>query len=112
MSEKFPVDGFEWVEDVSEIDENFIKNYDEDSNVRYFIEADIEYPEEFHTLHSDLPFLPERMKVNKCKKLVCNLYDKKDYVDYIRSLKQSLNHGLNIKRIHKVLKFNQRAWLK
>ena len=49
------------------------------------------------------------MKVNNCKKLVCNLYDKKDYVDHIRSLKQALDHGLKIKKIHKVLKFNQRA---
>ena len=112
MSEKLPVDGFEWVEDMPEIDENFIKNYFEDSNVGYFIEADIEYPKELHTLHSDLPFLPERMKINKCKKLVCNLYDKNDYVDHIRSLKQALNHGLKIKKIDKVLKFNQRAWLK
>ena len=98
MSEKLPVDGFEWVEDISEIDENVIKNYDEDSNVGYFIEADIEYPKELHTLHSDLPFLPERMKVNKSKKLVCNLYDKKDYVDHTRSLKQALNHELKIKK--------------
>ena len=52
------------------------------------------------------------MKVNKCKKLVCNLYDKKDYVDHIRSLKQALNNGLKIKKINKELKFNQRAWLK
>ena len=52
------------------------------------------------------------MKVNKCKKLVCNLYDKKDYVNHIRSLKQALNHGLKIKKIHKVLKFNQSAWFK
>ena len=103
MSEKLPVDGFEWVEDMPEIDENFIKNYFEDSNVGYFIEADIEYPKELHTLHSDLPFLPERMKINKCKKLVCNLYDKNDYVDHIRSLKQALNHGLKIKKIDKVL---------
>ena len=98
MSEKLPVDGFEWVEDISEI--NFIKNYEEDSNVGYFIEADIEYPNELHDKNSDLPFLPERMKVNKCKKLVCNLYDKKDYVDHIRSLKQALNYGLKITKIH------------
>ena len=52
------------------------------------------------------------MKVNKCKNLVCNLYDNKDYVDHIRSLKQALNHGLKIKKIHRVLKFNQRAWFK
>ena len=52
------------------------------------------------------------MKVNKCKKLVCNLYDKKDYVDHMRSLKQALNNGLKIKKINNLLKFNQRAWLK
>ena len=94
MPEKLPVDGFEWVEVISEIDENFIKNFDEDSNVGYFIEADIEYPKELPNKHSDLPFLPERMKANKCKKLICNLYDKKDYVDHIRSLNRALNNGL------------------
>ena len=77
MSKKLPIDGFEWVEDQSKIDEYFIKNYDEDSDVGYFIVADVEYAKELHTLHSDLPFLPERMKVNKCEKLICNLYDKK-----------------------------------
>ena len=112
MSEKLPVDGFEWVDDISEIDENFIRNYDEDSNVAYFIKADIKYPKELHNKHCDLPFLPERMNVNNCKKLVCNLYGKKDYVDHIRSLKQALNNGLKIKMINRVLKFNQRAWLK
>ena len=110
--------GFEWVDDISEIDENVLKNYDEDSNVGNFIKSDIKYPRELHNKHSDLPFLPERMNVNKCKKLVCNLYDNdyvdyvKDYVDHIRSLKQALNNGLKIKKIHKVLKFNQRARLK
>ena len=89
MSRKFPVDGFEWVEDLSTIDEDSTKNYDEDSDVGYFIEADVEYPRELHTLHSDLPFLPERMKVNKCKKLICNLYDTENYVDHISSLKQA-----------------------
>ena len=99
MSEKLPVDGFEWVDDISEIDENFIKNYDEDSNVGYFTKADIEYPKELHNKDSDLPFLPERNNVNKCEKLLCNLYDKKDLVDHIRSLKQALNHGLKIRFI-------------
>ena len=77
MYERLPVDGFEWVEDLSTINEDFIKNYDENNNVGYFIEANVEYPKELHTLHSDLPFLPESMEVNKCKKLICNLYDKK-----------------------------------
>ena len=76
MSEKLPVDGLEWVEDISVIDENFIKNYNEDSNVGYFIEADIEYPRELHNKHSDLPFLPEGIKVNKCKKFVTYMIKK------------------------------------
>ena len=64
------------------------------------------------SMHSDLPFLPERMDINKCKKLVYTLHDKKEYVDHIRSLKQALNHGLVLKNVHIVIRFNQRKWLK
>ena len=77
MEQNLPVGGFEWVRDVSRIDEDFIKNYDENSDIGYFRKVDIEYPKELHDLHSDLPFLPERMKINKYSKLVCNLYDEK-----------------------------------
>ena len=52
------------------------------------------------------------MKIDKCKKLVCNLYDKENYVVHIRSLKQALNHGLISKKVHRVIQFNQEAWLK
>ena len=65
-----------------------------------------------HDLHIDLPFLPERMKIDKCNKLVCNLYDKNNYVVYIRSLKQALKHALILKKINRVIQFNQEAWLK
>ena len=51
------------------------------------------------------------MKINKCNKLVCNLYDKKTVV-HIRTLKQTLNHGLILKKVHRVIQFNQQAWLK
>ena len=64
MSQKLPVDGFKWVKDVSKIDEDFIKNYDEHSDKGYILEVDVEYPKHLHDLHSDLTFLPERMKVN------------------------------------------------
>ena len=63
-------------------------------------------------MHSDLPFLPERMKIDKCNKLVCNLYDKKCYVVDIRSLKQAVNHGIILKKVHRIIQFNQEAWLK
>ena len=86
-----------------------LKNYNEDSDKEYILEVDVEYPKDLHDLHSDLPFLPERMKINKCKNLVCNLYDKNNYVIHIRSLKQALNNGLILKEVHRVIQFNQEA---
>ena len=77
MSQKLPVNGFKWIKKTSKIEQHFIKNYDEDRNIGYFLNVDIKYPKELHDLHSDLPFLHGRMKINKCKKLVCNLHDKK-----------------------------------
>ena len=52
------------------------------------------------------------MEVNNCKKLVCNLYNKKKYVAHINNLKQALNHGLKLKKIQRGIEFNQEAWLK
>ena len=109
---KLPVDGFEWVEELSQFKEGFIKNYDEDSNKGYFLEVDVEYPKNLCSLHSDLPFLPERNKVVKCNKLVCNVHDKKNYVVHIRALKQALNHELILKKVRRVIQFDQKAWLK
>ena len=77
----------------------FIKTYDEDSDKGCIIEVDVEYPKNLHDFHSDLPFLPERMKFNKFNKLACNLHDKNKYVIHIRPLKQALNHGLILKKI-------------
>ena len=76
MIQPLPADGFKFVENVSKIDEDFIKSYDEDSDKGYILEVDVEYPKTLHDLHSDLPFLPGRMKIDKCCKLACNLYDK------------------------------------
>ena len=59
-----------------------------------------------------MPFLSEKMKTDKTQKLVCNLHDKKKYVVHISILKQALNHGLKLKKVHRVIEFNQEAWLK
>ena len=56
---KLPVDGFKWKKNISKLDEDFTKNYDEDSNKGYILEADVEYPKDLHNLHSDVPFLSE-----------------------------------------------------
>ena len=78
MSKKLPVNGFKWL-DTSEIsnkiNEDFIKNYDENNDKGYILEVDVKYQKRLHELHSDLPSLSERMEVNKCKKLVCNLFN-------------------------------------
>ena len=56
---------------MSKFSEEFIKNYDEDSDKGYILEVGVKYPKNLHGLHEDLPFLPERMKIGKCKKLLC-----------------------------------------
>ena len=63
-------------------------------------------------LHKDLPFLPERKKVNKVEKLICNIEDKEKYVLHIKVSNQALIHGLVLKKIHRVIQFNQKDWLK
>ena len=111
MSKKLPTNGFKWI-DNNKINEDFIKNYNENNDKGYILEVDVKYPKRLHELHSHLPFVSERMKVNKCKKLVCNLFNKKKYVEQINALKQALNHGLKLKKIHRIIEFNQEAWLK
>ena len=112
MSQKLPVNGFKWENDLSRFNEDFIKNYNENSDVGYFLEVDVEYPKKLFGSHKDLPFLPERKKLEKVEKLVCSIEDKEKYVIHIRALKQALNHGLVLKDVHRVIKFNQEAWLK
>ena len=82
---------------VYKFDEDFIKNYDEDSNKGYLLEVGVEYPKDLHNLHSDLPFLSERKKIKKCNKLVCNIYDKENYVVHI-ALEQALKVTSSTKR--------------
>ena len=98
MSQKLPINNFKWVKDLIKFNESFTKNYDKYSNKRYILEVDVEYPKNLHKLHSNLPFLPERMKINKCSKLVNTMLDKKKYVIHIRALKQALNNGLVLKK--------------
>ena len=72
MSQKLPVNGFKWVKQkkLSKFNEDFIKKYDEDSNTGYFLEVDVEYLKTLFNSHKDLPFLPERKKVEKVEKLI------------------------------------------
>ena len=112
MSQKLPVNNFQQIADTCQFNEDFIKNYNEESNKGYFPEVDVQYPEKQHDLHNDLPFLPDRMKTEKVEKLVANLHDKNEYVIHIKNLKQALNHGSVLKKVHRIIKFNKKAWLK
>ena len=100
MSQKLSIKGFKWVEKLSKFNERFIKSYNENSDKGYFLEVDVEYARKLRFLHKDFPFSPERKKVGKVEKLVCDVENKiYIYVIHIRALKQGLNHGLVLKRI-------------
>ena len=73
MSQKLPVDGLKLKKNILKSNEDFIKTYNEDSDKGFIFEVDVEYPKNLHDLNSDLPFLPEKNKINKCNKLACNL---------------------------------------
>ena len=96
---------------MSEFNKDFIKKYHEDSSSGYFLQVDIDYPKELFNFHKDLPFLPKRKKVEKVEKLICSIEDKEKYVIHIRALKQTLNHGLKLKKVHRIVQFKQKTWL-
>ena len=56
------------VEHISEFDESFTQRYNEENDEGYFFDVDIQYSENLHSLHNDLPFLPERTKIEKVEK--------------------------------------------
>ena len=114
MSQKLLVRNFKWIDKdyISNFDEKFITNYDENSDKEYILEVDVKYPEKIRMLHSDLAFLPERMKINKCTKLTCTIRNRENYVVHIKALKQVVNHGLELTKVHRIIEFDQEAWLK
>ena len=103
MSKFLPTHGFKWME---EDERNNWKNYS------CILEVDLEYPKSLHDLHSDYPLAPEQIEVNKVKKLIPNLGDKKKYVIHYENLKQYLNLGLELVKIHRGIKFEESPWLK
>ena len=84
-------------EELSNFNEDFIKNYDENGNIGYFLEVDIDYPKELFNFHKDLPFLPERKKVEKIEKLICSIEDKKICYSH-KSFKTSIKSQVKTKK--------------
>ena len=112
MSQTVPVNNVEWKKDTSQYNGDFIKNYTEESDERYFVEVGVQVLEKLHKIYDGIPFLPERMKMAKVEKLVANLHGRTEYVIHIRNLKRALNHGLVFIKVHRVIKFDQNTLLK
>ena len=77
ISPRLPVKRFKQVEDLSEFKKHFSKSYSKKSYAGSFLEVDIQSSSNLDKLHNNLPFLFEIKKVNKVKKLVANLGDRK-----------------------------------
>ena len=103
-----------WVKQkrLSKFNEGFIKKFDEDCKKGCFLEVDIDYPKELFNFDKYLPFLPERQKIEKAEKLICSIEDREKYIIHIRFLKQALNHGLILRKVHRIIQFKQKTWLK
>ena len=97
---------------LSRFNERFIKSYYENSNKGYFFEVDVEHPKKLLGFHNNLPFLSKRKKLENVEKLVCSIENKEKNVIHIGALKQALNHGFILKRVHRLIQFSHEAWLK
>jgi hypothetical protein len=129
-----PINNFKWLE-ANEYEKIDWISLSEKNNIDYIIECDLDYPQNLHKLHSEYPLCPEKRKIKESElspyqkklcddmkkvnikriaseKLVLTLHDKKNYTFHYRNLKLYLELGMELKRIHKVLSFNQSAWLK
>ena len=131
MSQYLPTGGFQWLKD-EEIDKVDLAKYNDESKKGLILEVDLEYPEELHSLHNDYPLAAEKVKVTEdmlsdyCReiaekfsiktgmvyKLIPTLATKEKYVLHYRNLQLYLSLGLKLKKVHRVLKFNQSPWLK
>ena len=107
MSKKLPINNFKWCDALEMFTSDFMKNYEKNSDTGCLLEVEINYPKELHESHTDLPFLSI-----KKEKLLTTLENKEKYVVHITALKQALLHGLELKKVHRVISFNQEAWWK
>ena len=124
MSEHLPYGEFKWLKNVDELD---VMSINEKSEIGYFLEVDLKYPDELHDLHNDYPLAPEKLavtnemlskycksiadkydiKVGNVKKLIPNLGNKTKYVLHYKNLQLYLSLRMKLTKIHKVLKFKE-----
>ena len=131
MSQHLPYADFKWVKNIDKIEQKLMQ-IKKDSSTGYVLEVDLEYPQELHDIHNDYPLAPEGINIPKewlskyclkianahnittgaVKKLVPNLMNKNNYVIHFRNLQQCLELGMKFKKIHRILKFKQKDWMK
>ena len=127
MSEYLPYRESEWLENVNELD---VMSIIKKSDVGYFLEVDLKYPDELHDLHNDYPLAPEKLtndmlskyckeiadkydiNVGDIKKLIPNLGNKTKYVVHFKNIQLYLLLGIKLTKIHRVLQFKQSDWMK
>ena len=129
MNKCLPYKGFKWLKNVDKFD---VTSINEKSPIGYFLEVDLEYPDELRELHNDFSLAPEKLaassdilskpskkiadkyeiKVGDVKKLILNLGSKTSYVVHYRNLQLYLSLGMKLTKVHRVLKFNQSDWMK
>ena len=119
MSQPLPTGEFKWVDienlrqearELKKTIDMMVRN--SNRSYGYVLEVDVKYPRELHDLHNDLPFMCEKIRVSGVEKLVPNLHDEKKYVIHVKALKQALDHGLVLERVHRDIQFKQSAWMK
>ena len=112
MSQPLPNGGFKWINCGNVNPKSLVDKYATEKDHGYLLEVDVSYLKELHNLHNDIPFMCTKMKVNGVEKLITNLYYKRKYIIHIRALKQALDHGLMLEKIHRCIKFKQSPWMK
>jgi hypothetical protein len=103
MSQKMPFSGFEWMP---------VDEFEYWRERPCILEVDLDYPLHLHVRHNDYPLAPERLTIDGVEKLVPNLKNKKKYVVHHETLKLYESLGLRITKIHRIIEFNESAWMK
>ena len=111
MSQKLPYKNFRWM-DEAVLDDLVPTQLDAEGDTGYMLQVDLEYPKDLHDLHNDYPLAPEALTINKIDKLTPNLNNKTKYILHLKNLQLYLSLGLRLTKIHKVLAFDQKEWMK
>ena len=109
MSQKLPTHGFKWMDiDIPSVIKLLEKK---DTKTDYIFEVDLEYPQSLWEEHNDYPLAPEKIKINKVEKLVSTFLPKTHYDLHYKNLKQYLEEGMILKKVHRGIKFYQSPWM-